>query len=412
MGKISVEVLLLILSSVVVVSYIFSILSRYIKIPSVLLLLASGILLRFIVDRQQMDISFPPMLTEFLGVTGLVMIVLEAGLDLKLNKSKTTLIRNSFFSALFIFVISLAGIAAGIHYWLQESWLKCIVYAIPLSIMSSSIVIPSLHVLSPQKKEFLVYEASFSDIIGILVFNFLVAGQAISLVSVGGFFVNIIISVILSLLFSFLLLIILAKSKLNIRFFLVFALLIFLYVSGKIMHLPSLIIILMFGLLMNNWNLLSRFPKVEKYFPSAQVEGITHLLHSITAESSFLIRTFFFILFGFSIDLKLIMHNEVILVGSIIVFALLLVRFLYLRFFLKEQVFPEVVFIPRGLITILLFYKIPDYLKLASFNEGILFFVILLSSLIMMLGMFFYKYKSDDMVEDHMNAANLPAKEN
>ena len=154
MGKISVEVLLLILSSVVVVSYIFSILSRYIKIPSVLLLLASGILLRFIVDRQQMDISFPPMLTEFLGVTGLVMIVLEAGLDLKLNKSKTTLIRNSFFSALFIFVISLAGIAAGIHYWLQESWLKCIVYAIPLSIMSSSIVIPSLHVLS-QGKPFL-----------------------------------------------------------------------------------------------------------------------------------------------------------------------------------------------------------------------------------------------------------------
>ena len=406
MGNVSVEMLLLILSSVVVISYLFSIVSRYIKIPSVLLLLASGIVLRVISDEQQMNLTFPPVLVEFLGVTGLVMIVLEAGLDLKLSAGKKKLVRDSFLSALFIFALSLAGIAAGLHYWLEETWLKCVVYAIPLSIMSSSIVIPSLHSLSQKKKEFLVYEASFSDIIGILVFNFLVAGEVFSVLAVGSFFLNIIISIVLSFLFSLLLLMIMAKSKLNIKFFLVFALLIFLYVSGKIMHLPSLIIILVFGLLMNNWNLVS-VKKIQEYFPQQQVEGITHLLHSITAESSFLIRTFFFVLFGFSIDLKLIMNSEVIWAGSIIVLTLLVTRFLYLRFFLQEQVFPEVVFIPRGLITILLFYKIPGFLKLDSFNEGILFFVILLSSVIMTIGMLFYKYKPDDLVEDHMNAQNL-----
>ncbi len=272
--------------------------------------------------------------------------------------------------------------------------------------MSSSIVIPSLHTLSPAKKEFLIYEASFSDIIGILFFNFMVAGQTFSFLSVGSFFLNIIISIVLSLLFSFLLLIILAKSKLNIKFFLIFALLIFLYVTGKLMHLPSLIIILVFGLLMNNWNLV-KFKKVQNAFPQKNVADITVLLHSITAESSFLIRTFFFVLFGYSINLQLVMQQEVMLVGSIIVAVLLVTRFLYLRFFLKEQVFPEVVFIPRGLITILLFYKIPDYLKLEHFNESVLFFVILLSSLIMMLGMLFYKYKPGEIVEDHMNADNL-----
>jgi len=407
MGNLSVEILLLILSAVVVISYLFSILSRYIKVPSVLLLLASGILLRVLVDEQGLKITFPPILVEFLGVTGLVMIVLEAGLDLKLTRDKKKLVRDSFFSALFIFLLSLGGITLGLHYWLEDTWLKCLVYSVPLSIMSSSIVIPSLHALSPQKKEFLVYEASFSDILGILVFNFLVAGETFSLFSVGSFFLNIIISIVLSLLFSFLLLIIMARSTLNIKFFLVFALLIFLYVTGKIMHLPSLIIILVFGLLMNNWRLVS-FKKIQQYFPQEQVQGITHLLHSITAESSFLIRTFFFVLFGFSIDLKVMMNSEVIFVGSIIVLTLLIVRFLYLRFFLKEQVFPEVVFIPRGLITILLFYKIPGFLKLDAFSEGILFFVILLSSLIMMIGMFFYKYKPGEVVEDHMNAKNLP----
>ncbi len=406
MGQISVEILLLILSSVVVVSYVFSILSRYIKIPSVLLLLTAGILFRVVADRQGWNVAFPANLVEFLGVTGLVMIVLEAGLDLKLSRDKKVVIRNSFFAALIIFLVTLAGISTGLKFWLHESWLKCIVYGIPLSIMSSSIVIPSLHVLSPTKKEFLIYEASFSDIIGILFFNFMVAGETFSLVSVGSFFGNIIISVVLSLLFSFLLLIILAKSKLNIKFFLIFALLIFLYVTGKLMHLPSLIIILVFGLLMNNWSLV-KFTRVQQAFPQKDVEGITVLLHSITAESSFLIRTFFFVLFGYSINLQLILQADVVLAGSIIVAVLLLTRFLYLRFFLKEQVFPEVVFIPRGLITILLFYKIPDFLKLEDFNESILFFVILLSSLIMMVGMFFYKYKPGEIVEDHMNADNL-----
>ncbi len=399
MGQISVEILLLILGSVVVISYIFSILSRYIKVPAVLLLMAAGIVLRVIADQQEWNIVLPAKMVEFLGVTGLVMIILEAGLDLKLTRQKKVVIRDSFLSALFIFVLSLVGIAAGLYYWLHEPLIKCLVYAIPLSIMSSSIVIPSLHALSPAKKEFLVYEASFSDIIGILVFNFLIAGETFSFISVGSFFLNIVISVVLSLLFSLLLLIILAKSKLNVRFFLVFSLLICLYVGGKLLHLPSLLIILVFGMLMNNWNLVS-IPKVQELFPPQEVEKITVLLHSITAESSFLIRTFFFVLFGFSINLEIVLQEEVMLVGSIIVAVLLLTRFLYLRFFLREQVFPEVVFIPRGLITILLFYKIPEFLKLETFNEGILFFVILLSSLIMTLGMLFYKYKPEDLVEE------------
>jgi hypothetical protein len=52
-------------------------------------------------------------------------------------------------------------------------------------------------------------------------------------------------------------------------------------------------------------------------------------------------------------------------------------------------------FIPRGLITIVLFYKIPPVFRLASFNNGILFFVILLGAIIMMLGMIFYKKETE-----------------
>ena len=73
MGNISAEILLLILSAVVIVSYLFSIVSRVIKIPSVLLLLAAGIILRVVADEQQWDFVLPSKLVEFLGITGLVM---------------------------------------------------------------------------------------------------------------------------------------------------------------------------------------------------------------------------------------------------------------------------------------------------------------------------------------------------
>jgi predicted membrane channel-forming protein YqfA (hemolysin III family) len=93
-------------------------------------------------------------------------------------------------------------------------------------------------------------------------------------------------------------------------------------------------------------------------------------------------------------------EREVIVVGSMIVAALFVVRLLYLRFFVKTNVFPESFFIPRGLITIVLFYKIPDHLKLSTFNDGILFYIIFVTGIIMALGMIFYKKKPEQVIQE------------
>ncbi len=390
MYGISTELILILLGALIVLSYLFSIISRVSKIPSVLLLLATGIFLRSLADYFKFPFILPGTIVELFGAIGLIMIVLEAGLDLQLAKSKLKLIRQAFLSALIIFIVSAIIISAILHYWLQEPLIHCIIYSIPLSIMSSSIVLPSLHHLNETKKDFLVYEASFSDIIGILIFNYFIGKEILSTLAIGKFFLAIVISIILSVVFSLLLFLILVKSKLNVKIFLVFALLLILYEGGKLLSLPSLLIILVFGLMMRNWSLV-RIPFLRKFFSENEIDSTTTLLHSVTAESSFLIRTFFFVLFGFTIDLHVIADNNVLMIGSAIVLILLVTRFLYLHFFLKESVYPEVVFIPRGLVTILLFYKIPAEYKLASFNDGILFFVILVTSLIMMIGMLFYK---------------------
>ena len=393
------EELLIIICAVVVLSYLYSIAGRYLRLPSVLLLLFTGLLLRTIADANQFTISIPALIVEGLGVVGLIMIMLEAGLDLKLTREKLKLIKDSFLSALTIFLVSTALVTCILFFWLHEPLQKCIVYAIPLSIMSSTIVIPSIRPLSANKREFLVYEASFSDILGILLFNYFIDNEHYNTVSVLKFGGALVLSVLLSVVFSFLLFLILTKTRLHIKFFLVFALLILIYTCGKMLHLPSLLIILAFGLMINNWERI-KIRALSERFPIKEVESTRELLHSLTAESSFLVRTFFFILFGFSITLQFLDSREVWLVGGLIVLSLFVTRYLYLRFFVKTNVFPETFFIPRGLITIVLFYKIPEQFKLANFNESILFFIILTTGIIMMLGMIFYKKPAREIVEE------------
>src|SRR5690606_27796877 len=120
----------------------------------VLLLLFGGILFRWFGDLNNIILNIPDKMVEILGVIGLIMIVLEAGLDLKLGKDKLVLIRNSFFSDLFIFILSAVLLTAILYYWLKEPVVNCLVYAIPLSIISSTIVIPSIHALTKKKKEY------------------------------------------------------------------------------------------------------------------------------------------------------------------------------------------------------------------------------------------------------------------
>lgn len=108
------------------------------------------------------------------------------------------------------------------------------------------------------------------------------------------------------------------------------------------------------------------------------------------------------ILLGFSINLTLLGSKEVLLVGSAIVIVMLSVRYLYLKIFVKTNIFPELFFMPRGLITILLFYKIPSGLQLSTFNEGILFFVVLATSAIMMLGSVLYKTEKREDIPDEV----------
>ena len=83
--------LIIAISSVVILSFFFNIISKKTNIPSVLLLIGLGIGIKSYMTANNIldkDLALDTIL-EVLGNIGLVMIVLEAALDLKLEREKT-----------------------------------------------------------------------------------------------------------------------------------------------------------------------------------------------------------------------------------------------------------------------------------------------------------------------------------
>ncbi len=388
MQGINIYVVTILISSLIILSYLYIVLSRRTKIPTVLMLILTGVIIRQLFVTFGINVDIPNEAVEFIGIVGLIMIVLEAGLDLKYSKIKKDLIKNALLSSIFALVLSVIGVTLLLHWQLGQSWLSSVVYAIPLSVMSSAIIISSSKELTERKREFLAYESSFSDIIGILIFDYFITTTVFSVQSMLPVAIGIVFAIGLSVLFSIILVWVLSKSTINIKFYLMFATLFLIYSMGKLLHLPALLIMLIFGLILNNWSKL-KHPYLKNLVPNDKISETRNLLKQITAETAFLVRTLFFVLFGYSIEIGGLISREVFVTGSLVVVILYVVRYLYLKIFVTQHVVPEIFYAPRGLVTILLFYKIPDYLRLGEFNDGIIFFVILVTSLIMMLGAMF-----------------------
>jgi len=329
-------------------------------------------------------------LLEILGNIGLVMIVLEAALDLKLEKHKTGILIQSFAVASVSLVGSIIGIATLFYYIFPgtDYYTACI-YAVPLSIMSSAIIIPSVGGLRGAKKEFMVYDSTFSDILGIMIFYFMLGEEGAEMgTTIGGVFSNLGITILMSVIVAYGLVYIFQHLKMQVKLFLIIGVLMLMFAAGKYFHLSSLLTILAFGIVLNNTDLFFG-GRMKRYFDAESVKPILHDFHNLTLESAFLVRTFFFVLFGISITLTSLYDWRVAVNGFAIVGILYAVRFLALRFIAKKHIFPELLIAPRGLITVLLFFVIlkDERVNIPGFDAGLLLYPIIITSIIMTIGL-------------------------
>jgi len=374
------------ISLIVIISYFFNIVSKKTNIPSVLMLIVLGILISIGLNISGQPIGSLSTSLGVLGNIGLIMIVLEASLDLKLEKSKTKLILKSIAIALFGLISVSLLIALVIELFLDISFFNALIFATPLSIMSSAIIIPSVSGLSEEKKEFLIYEGTFSDIFGIMFFYFLLGNAGNTSVSSIGLdvFINIAIAIVFTVLASYVLILIFQKIKTEIKLFLLIAVLTLIFAVGKLMHMPSisLLMILVFGLILNNRNLFFN-KKLGKHIKEDVISEITRDFKLITFETAFVARTFFFVVFGMTIVLSSLLSIKVWLMTILILTSIFGLRYLLLRLFNGKNIKPELYIAPRGLITILLFFAIPRKYLTVELEGGVLLLTILATSGIM-----------------------------
>lgn len=377
--------IIIIICSLILISYLFDISAKNTKIPGVVLLLSLGILAKVITNSLSFHVPNLEPYLPVIGTIGLILIVLEGSLELEINAQKRKLFTSTVKSAFIGLVLFSVILTVGLYYLTEKSFLTCLINAIPLGIISSAIAIPSVKNLTAHNREFVVYESSISDILGIIFFNFLVLHDSFGIGTFASFLFDIVIIVALSVVASIALGSMISKLNHHIKYIPIVTILILLYIITKIYHLPSLVLVLIFGLFLNNVHLF-KFDFLKKWINPESIKAEVNSFEHLIAEVTFVIRSFFFIMFGYYTDLEALLSLTDFMNAILILIFIFAGRYLIFNL-LKIKIEPLLYIAPRGLITILLFLAIPETYQIVEVNKGLLTQVIFLTAFVMMFGL-------------------------
>jgi cell volume regulation protein A len=371
---------LLVLASLFVLSYLLEVVGRRTKVPGVVLLIAAGMITREILDRVGLELGFVEVLLPVVGTIGLILIVLEGSMDLELRRERALLIARSSSAALAGFLVTLAVFAWFFGRLLDYDWSTAVLAAMPFAVISSAVAIPSAAGLPDNAREFVVYESSLSDIIGVLVFYaWLTAGGSTEQFLtdlLGGGALSLVAAVVSALGIFFLI----NRIEGHIRFVPLLAGLLLLYAAGKILHLSPLILILVCGLLLNNprlleWNAWLKSMHQPRYDTTlAEFKGLV-------AELTFAVKSVFFIMLGYWTDVREMADWRVWAIALVMIAVIYASRLGILALLRVRESRRLVWLAPRGLITVLLFLTASETGRLVGFPFGTVMVVVLATAL-------------------------------
>ncbi|MEO6252195.1 MAG: cation:proton antiporter [Ferruginibacter sp.] len=381
------------------IAYAFDLTSSRTRIPTVILLLLLGWGVRQATTIFEINIPDLTNLLPVFGTVGLILIVLEGSLELELNRSKASIIKKSTVAALLPMLILAFLLAFAFQYFQAGLSLKdALTNAVPLCVISSSIAIPSVKYLSSYHREFITYESSLSDIFGVIFFNFIALNELNKSHTIAESGLQLLIMILVSFVATILLAFLLGKIDHHIKYMPIILLVVLIYAIAKLYHLPALIFILIFGLFLGNLDELKRFKWISKLNPD-DLNLEVHKFKDLVTEATFLVRTIFFILFGYLIAPPEILNTETLLWAIGIMAAALIIR--TIQFKLSGiPVFPMLFIIPRGLINVLLFLSIVPAQHIPLVNKSLVLQLVVLSAVIMMIGLMITGKKSQTIKTD------------
>jgi NhaP-type Na+/H+ or K+/H+ antiporter len=367
-------------SAILLLAYAIEHFGRHFRVPSVVLLIVVGLVARQVLEALGLHFhQWAAPVVPLLGTLGLILIVLEGALDLKVTRERRSLIVTAAASSLLGFLASLGAFALIFYYLLGFPGATAMLVAIPFAVISSAVAIPSAAGLHDKPREFIVYESSLSDILGVLVFYAWVSAAG----SLEGFAADLLgggaISLVAAVLAALALFYFINQVVGHVRFLPLLAGLVFLYAIGKALHLSPLIVVLVCGLIINNPQLVTWHAKLRRLKNDGYDQTLREF-KGLVAELTFATKSFFFLLLGYWTDMKTMLSIEAWLVAIAGISFILASRWVILKLLRQRDIAQLVWIAPRGLITVLLYLSASETGKLDQFPFGAVMLVVLVTA--------------------------------
>ena len=366
-------------SALLVFAYLLDVFGRRTRLPPVVLLIVTGIAARQVLDGLNLHLGWVDPMVPIIGTVGLILIVLEGALDLSLRRERLPLIARASFVMLAGFMACVAGFTVLFQHALGLAVAPAALAAVAVAVISSAVAIPSATGLADNTREFVVYESSLSDIVGVLVFYAWLesAGRFSHFLPAlfGGMFLSL-IAAIAAIAAGIGILFLINRVEGHVRFLPLLAGLTLLYAIGKELHLSPLVLILVCGLLLNNTQLLQTVRPLADLLRPGYGDTLREF-KGLVGELTFAVKSFFFLMLGYWTDLAAMMDWRawaVMVAGIGFIYP---VRYAVLRLARQPDASRLVWIAPRGLITVLLFLTAATTPGLDGFPFGAIMLLVL-----------------------------------
>jgi cell volume regulation protein A len=289
---------------IIVIGFIGEILFEYTKIPSILFLMAAGLLLGPIyhIFNQSVFLSFAP----YLSTLVLVLIMFQGGIELDF----LTVFKSSYLSMILIIIgllLSIILVGGAFYVTGGGDLMQSLMLGVIVSCSSSTVIMPLLPNIdaTEKSKTVIAIESTFNDAFAIIILIVLIeiAKNSSASFNVGGIALQTLYSFAISALVAVVAGIIwysLLKFLTNTKFAysVTFAAMLVIVLIMHYIHGNGAIAILVFGIMMGNEDLLTKL-KLNFFKMSIKNSVIKKFNH----EFSFLIRTVFFVFLGVVVEL-------------------------------------------------------------------------------------------------------------
>ena len=354
------------LGGLLVLAYVANRLSRRTRVPDVVVLLASGIILGPVLHWINAD-HFPQVIRG-VGTLALILILFAAGLELDLRAWRQFI--SGTVLAILSYALTMAGVALFCMNVLAMPRMAALLVSAALACMSGSIVLPILDQLDLRRdlKTTLVIEASFGDGLGALVVGVLIglASGVTTKTSGGEIFGGVVALFVFRFLLGFVIAVVagflwarLLPHISNKQFWqvLTFAAVLIVYSGTHAVGGSDLFAVMVFGATLAS--LLDPKSFLQDFGFEILTTSQSTQIHSFHSELAFLVRSFFFVLLGAMIQFKGLQEQLLPSLGILCVF--LIARYIAVtgsrvawRNASSRERELACVLIPRGLITAVL----------------------------------------------------------